>query len=113
MQDSKLMKVPFPVGVKLYVEQCLKTQEKEEDMSHAPYASAVGSLLYAMVCTRLDISHAVGVLSGFISKPGKEHWTIVKWVFRYLCGTSDYGMCYQGRLGFDRFLDIYGFLDRD
>jgi hypothetical protein len=32
-------------------------------MSHVPYASAVGSLMYAMVCTRLDIAHAVGVLS--------------------------------------------------
>jgi hypothetical protein len=32
-------------------------------MSHFPYASVVGSLMYAMVCTRLDIAHAVGVLS--------------------------------------------------
>eukprot|EP00253_Pinus_taeda_P012446 PITA_12446 len=58
-----------------------------------PYASAVGSLMYAMVCTRPDIAHAVGVLSRFTSKPGKEHWTAVKRVFRYLRGTSDYGLC--------------------
>eukprot|EP00253_Pinus_taeda_P026901 PITA_26901 len=51
-------------------------------MSRVPYASAVGSLMYAMVCTRPDIAHAVGVLSRFISKPGKEHWTTVKRVFR-------------------------------
>src|ERR1700722_3770283 len=89
MQDSKPVKVPIPVGVKLYVEQCPKTQEEEEDMSCVPYASAAGSLMYAMVCTRLDISHAVGVLSRFMSKPGKEHWTTVKQVFRYLRGTSD------------------------
>jgi len=48
-----------------------------------------------------------------MSKPGKEHWTIVKRVFRYLHGTSDYGLCYQGRLGLDRVLDIHGFLDVD
>ena len=72
------MKVPIPIGVMLSIEQCPKTQEEEEDMSRVPYASAVGSLMYAMVCTRPDIAHAVGVLSKFMSKPGKEHWTTVK-----------------------------------
>eukprot|EP00253_Pinus_taeda_P015538 PITA_15538 len=47
-------------------------------MSRVPYASAIGSLMYAMVCTRPDIAHAVGVLSRFMSKPGKEHWIAVK-----------------------------------
>ena len=97
MQDSKPMKVPIPVGVRLSDEQCPKTQEEEEDMFRVPYASAVSSLMYAMVCIRPDIAHAVGVLSRFMSKPGKEHWTTVKQVFRYLRGTSDYGLCYQGR----------------
>jgi hypothetical protein len=53
-------------------------------MSHVPYASAVDNLMYAMVCTRSDIAHAVGVLSRYMSKPGKEHWITVKKVFRYL-----------------------------
>eukprot|EP00253_Pinus_taeda_P004544 PITA_04544 len=109
--DSKPVKVPIPVGVSLSAEQCPKTQEEEEDMSRVLYASAVGSLMYAMVCTRLYIAHAVGVLSRFMSKPGKEHWIAVKWVFRYLCGTSDYGLCYQGKPGLDRVLDIFGFVD--
>eukprot|EP00253_Pinus_taeda_P005437 PITA_05437 len=82
-------------------------------MSRVPYASAVGSLMYSMVCTRPNIAHVVGVLSRFMSKPGKEHWTIVKQVFRYLRGTSDYGLCYQGRPGLDRVLDICGFVDAD
>eukprot|EP00253_Pinus_taeda_P017665 PITA_17665 len=77
------------------------------------YASVVGSLMYEMVCTRPDIAHAVGVLSKFMSKLGKEHWTTVKQVFRYFCGTSDYGLCYQGRPGLDKVLDIYGFVDAD
>jgi hypothetical protein len=42
-------------------------------MSHIPYASVVGSLMYVMVCTRTNIAHAVGFLSNYISKPGKEH----------------------------------------
>ena len=37
----------------------------------------------------------------------------MKQVFRYLRGTSDYGLCYQGRLGLDRVLDIHGFIDAD
>eukprot|EP00253_Pinus_taeda_P003691 PITA_03691 len=111
--DSKPVKVPILVGVKLSAEQCPKTQEEEEDISHVPHASAIGSLLYAMVCTRPDITHAVGVLSRFMSKPGKEHWTVVKRVFRYLRGTSNYGLCYQGRLGLDRVLNIRGFVDAD
>eukprot|EP00253_Pinus_taeda_P033555 PITA_33555 len=90
MQDSKPMKVPIPIGVRLSVEQCPKTQEEEEDMSYVLYASAINSLMYTMVCTRPDIAYAVRVLSRFMSNPRKEHWTTVKWVFRYLRGTSDY-----------------------
>ena len=107
------MKVPIPVGVKLFTEQCRKTQEEEEDMSCVPFVIAVDSLMYAMVCTRPNIAHAVGVLSRFMSKLGKEHWTAVKQVFRYLRGTSVYGLCYQGRLGLERVLDIHGFVDAD
>jgi hypothetical protein len=80
-------------------------------MSCAPYASAVGNLMYAMVCTIPYISHAVGVLSRYMSKLGKEHWTTVKRVFKYLCGTASYGLCYQGRPGLERVVDIHGFVD--
>jgi hypothetical protein len=73
MHGSKLVKVPIPICVNLCADQCPKTQEEEEDMSHVPYANAVGNLMYAMVCTRPDIAHAVGVLSRYMSKPGKEH----------------------------------------
>jgi hypothetical protein len=80
-------------------------------MSRVPYASVVGSLMYAMVCTRSDIAHTVGVLSRYMSKPG--YWTTVNRVFRYLRGTASYGLCYQGRPELDRVLDIHGFVDAD
>ena len=64
MHGSKPIKVPIPIGVNLSTDQCLKTREEEEDMSHVLYSGAVGSLMYAMVCTRLDIEHAVGVIGG-------------------------------------------------
>jgi len=63
------------------------------------YAMVVGILMYAMVFTRLDIAHAIGFLNRYMSKPGKEHWVVVKRVFKYLCGTTTYGLCYQGRKG--------------
>eukprot|EP00253_Pinus_taeda_P003858 PITA_03858 len=113
LEEEIYMKQPKGFAVKGKKELCPKTQEEEEDMSRVPYASAVGSLMYVMVCTRPDIAHAVGGLSRFMSKPGKEHWIAVKRVFRYLRGTSDYHLCYQGRPGLDRVLDICGFVDAD
>lgn len=62
-------------------------------MQKIPYASAVGSLMYAMVCTRPDIAHVVEVVSRFLSNPGKEHWATVKWILRYLQGTSMMSFC--------------------
>ena len=59
-----------------------------------PYASAVGSLMYAMVCTRPDIAHAVKVVSRFLSNPGKEHYAAVKWILKYLRGTSKTCLCF-------------------
>ena len=111
IRECKSVKVPVPLGVRIYVEKCPQTQGEEEDMSCVPYASVVGSLMYAMVCTRPDIAHAVGVFSMYMSKQGNEHWTVVKRVFRYLCGTIDHAICYQGRDGPNRVLDVHGFVD--
>jgi hypothetical protein len=113
MQDCKPVKVTIHVGVRLNVEQCIKTQEEIEDMKRVPYESVVGSLMYVMVCTRPNISHAVGVLRRYMSTPGKEHWTGVKRVFRYLCGTKYYAIRYQGKLGYGSELNVHGFFDTD
>jgi hypothetical protein len=113
MEECKSVKVPILVGVKLYVDQCTKTQEEEEDMSHVSYVSEIGSLMYEMVCTQSDIAHAMGVLRKYMSKPGKEHWTSVKMVFKYLHGIASYGFCYQGRSGLDGVVDIHFFVDAD
>ena len=85
-----MVKFPILIGVKLFENQCPKTQEEEEDMSRVPYASAVSSLMYVMVCTRLDIAHVVGVLSKYMSKIRKEHGKIIKRVFKYLHDTIGY-----------------------
>jgi hypothetical protein len=56
----------------------------------------VGSLIYLAVNTQPDISHAVGVLSRFMSCPTDRHWEAAKHVLRYLRGTPDLGLTYSG-----------------
>ena len=113
MHECKLVKIPILVGARLSRKQCSKTQEEEEDMSRVHHASVVGGLMYAMVCTRPDIAYVVEVLSMYMSKVGKEHWITVTRVFRYLHGTIDHAICYQGRVVPDKVLDIYVFVDVD
>lgn len=55
------------------------------------YVSVVVSLKYAVVCTRLDIAHVVGILRRCISKLGKVHWIVLKRVFKNFHGTIGYG----------------------
>ena len=57
---------------------CPKAPEEEDKMSEVPYASVVGILMYAMVCTRPDILHAVGVVSKYMSHVVIELWNAVK-----------------------------------
>ncbi|KAA0053385.1 putative gag-pol polyprotein [Cucumis melo var. makuwa] len=63
MQNSKKDLLPFRHGVHLSKEQCPKTPQEFEDMRRIPYASAVGNLMYVMLCTRPDICYAVGIVS--------------------------------------------------
>ncbi|XP_070677997.1 secreted RxLR effector protein 161-like [Malus domestica] len=64
-------------------------------MQDVPYSSLVGGLMYAMVCTRPDIAHAVGLVSRFMHNPGKMHWEAAKWILRYLHGTRNTGICFE------------------
>ena len=78
-------------------------------MKSVPYAPAVGSLMYAMVATRPDIAHAIGVVRRFMHNPGRSHWNAVKHVFRYLVGTKDHGILF----GPNSTSGIVGYTDLD
>ena len=52
------------------------TKEQKEYMSKIPYASAIGSIMYAMLCTRLDVAHALSMTSRFQQDPGEKHWLL-------------------------------------
>ena len=66
-------------------------------MRRIPYASAIGSLMYAMLCTRHDICYEVGIVSRYQSNLGMGHWIAVKHILKYLRRTRDYMLVYSGR----------------
>ena len=80
---------PLASNFKLTSRHNPSTDKEKEDMRRVPYASAVGSLMYVMVCTRPDIAYAVGVVNRFLSNIGRQHWETVKWIMKYLRGTSN------------------------
>ena len=106
MQDSKKGFSPFRVESSLSANQCPKTSVEIEMMRGIPYALVVGSLMYAMLCTRPDICFAVGMVSRYQSDPSEEHWIAVKHIFKYLGRTRDYMLIYQ-----DESLVPIGYID--
>jgi hypothetical protein len=64
MAKAKTVSTPLPTSLRLSVKQSPNEQEKEY-MQKVPYASAVGSLMYTMVCTRPVIAHAVSTVKDF------------------------------------------------
>ena len=52
--------------------------------------------MYAMLCTRPDVSYALSTTSRFQSNPGEAHWTAVKNILKYLRRTSDMFLVYGG-----------------
>ncbi|KAH9680375.1 Integrase catalytic domain-containing protein [Citrus sinensis] len=94
MMDSKPVLTPLGAQFKLSDYMSPTSDAEEVQMADIPYSQVVGSLMYAMVCTRADIAYAVNVVSRFMSNPGKLHWDAVKWVMRYLKGTLDHGLMY-------------------
>jgi hypothetical protein len=110
MENAKLVSTPLANHFRLSTSQCPKTVEETEYMSKVPYASAVGCLMYAMVCTKPDLAHAVSVVSKYMANPGKQHWDAVKWIFRYLKGTTDYGITFVRQKSN---LSVVGYVDAD
>ena len=66
-------------------------------MKAVSYASAVGSLQYAQVCTRPDLAFVTWILGRYQSNPGLEHWRMVKKALRYVQGTKGLMLTYRFR----------------
>ncbi|GJR62322.1 retrotransposon protein, putative, ty1-copia subclass [Tanacetum coccineum] len=63
MENSKKGNLPLHHGIKICKDLCLKTDDELDKMSQVPYASAIGSNMYAMTCTRPDVSFALSMVS--------------------------------------------------
>jgi len=69
MQGCKYGDTLIAKGYKFSLKQCPKGNLEIQEMQKTPYALAVGSLMYAQVCTHLDIAYIVGVLGRYLSNP--------------------------------------------
>ena len=108
LDDLKPISTPMDPNVKLTSAQSPTTMEDIAVMRNTPYHEAVGSLMYASLGTRLDISFAVQTVSHFATNPGLAHWEAVKRVFRYLKGTKELWLSFGGRK-----VDLEGYADAE
>jgi hypothetical protein len=70
----------------------------------------MGCLMYVMVCTRPDLAHAVSVVSKYMANPGRQHCDVIKWIFRYLKGTTEYDITFVRHKSY---LLVVGYVDAD
>ncbi|GAA0162852.1 hypothetical protein LIER_18857 [Lithospermum erythrorhizon] len=94
MKDCSPSVASIVKGDLFSLDQCPRNDIEMERMKNVPYASAVGSIMYAQVCTRPDIAYVIGVLGRYQSNSGIDHWKVAKKVLRYLQGTKDYILMY-------------------
>ena len=107
MENSKKGLLSMSHGTVLCKNQCPQTTGEQVEMSIVPFASAIGSVMYAMICTRLDVSYAPSVCSKYQSKPGMIYWVAVKNILKYLKRTKDLFLVYGG----DEELVVKGCID--
>jgi len=103
--DVKPLAMPADPHVQLSKDQSPKTTLEINTMKNKPYAEAVGSLNYASIATRPDISYAVSQVACY----NTTHWTAIKCIFQYLKGTSDLWLI----LGHDEEQTFKGYSDAD
>lgn len=97
MNQAKSVVTPISSMFKLSLTKGPKNKKEEVKMKDIPYANVVGSLMYSMVCTRPDITHALSLVSRFMSKPGPQHWQCVKWLMRYIKGSVNRRIEYKNQ----------------
>ena len=99
MSNSKKGMVPMVLGKSLSKAGCPLTREAIDYISRIPYASAINSIMHAMLCTCLDVVYALSMTSRFQSDPGESHGTVVKNILKYLRRTKDVFLVYGGQEG--------------
>lgn len=67
------MNTPLGYYTKLSVKQYPQTDEEKKIMESTPYTKEVGSIMYSMVCSKVDLSYAVSIVSRFMENPGQVY----------------------------------------
>ncbi|RDX91452.1 hypothetical protein CR513_26568, partial [Mucuna pruriens] len=109
MKDSKPEDTLIDKGDKFSLKQCPNNDLERNKMQKIPYASTLGSLMYAQVCTSPDIAFVVGTLGRYLSGPGMQHWKTVQRVMCYLRRTKGHVLTYRKFEG----LEIIRYSDSD
>ncbi|GKA85266.1 retrotransposon protein, putative, ty1-copia subclass [Tanacetum coccineum] len=94
MENSKKGYIPMMEKSDYRKSQGAKTPTKVQRMQRVPYAPAIGSIMYAVRCTRPDVAFAQNLCSHFQQNPGEIHWTAVKTILLYLMNTKDMVLVY-------------------
>jgi len=109
MHKCSASPAPIVKGDKFGTFQCPKNEYEAAQMKTIPYASVVGSIMYAQVCTRSDLAFITGMLGIYQSNPRIDHWKAVKKALRYIQGTKDLMLTYKRSDN----LEVIGYLDAD
>ena len=102
MLECKSMATPMDSNLKLL------DDDSSELVDATHYRQIIGSLMY-LTNTRLDICFALNTLSQYLVQPRRVHLVIAKHVMRYLKGTIDFGLYYDGSHEYR----LYGYIDVD
>nr|GEU66530.1 retrovirus-related Pol polyprotein from transposon TNT 1-94 [Tanacetum cinerariifolium] len=91
----------------------LLLRKLDEDLQGKPfdatlYRGMIGSLMY-LTSSRLDLIYAVCLCARYQTKPTENHLQMVKWIFRYLKGTINMGLCYSK----DTYMSLTAYADAD
>ncbi|GJT72270.1 retrotransposon protein, putative, ty1-copia subclass [Tanacetum coccineum] len=117
MDTSKRGYILMQERLDLNKTQGASTPKEVKRMQNIPYVLAVGSIIYAVRCTRPDVAFAQNITSRFQQNPGEPHWTAVKTILKYLRNTKDmflvYGKNPKVELRADCYCDAGFKTDRD
>ena len=96
MKNSKRGLISIRHGISLFRSISPKTLEERVNMDRIPYPLAIESIMSAMLCTRLDIAHALSVTTRYQVDLGLEYWKAIKCILKYLRRTKDFLLVYGG-----------------
>ena len=107
MQNAKPVSTLLAAHFRLSSALYLQSNDDINYMSQVPYSSAMGSLMYVVVCSRPNLSYVVSAVSRYMKNLGKEHWKAVQWIFKYLHSSTDvclhFGRTRDGVVGYVNF----------